>query len=201
MNAIPWYQSRVYIGAVVAIISQIIVLLGKQDVVPVEAISTNVEAAFQLIALVATGYAAWKRQRAVEQPLTLTKTGAEKFNQGGFARPLMLAVLLAIAVPIAAYLPGCTSIPVQQMSIDQRIKAAYDTHTLVTQTVDTALNTHLISSRDAEQYLVLAGNARSVLDSAWALRTSDISTAEGQLQLANDILIELQKFLISRGEK
>lgn len=117
MNAIPWYQSRVYIGAVVAIISQIVVLLGKQDVVPVEAISTNVEAAFQLIALVATGYAAWKRQRAVEQPLTLTKTGAEKLNQSGFARFPLIVVLALGAAFAMSFMSGCATPPHQVISV------------------------------------------------------------------------------------
>lgn len=108
MNPIPWYQSRVYIGAVVAIISQLVVLLGKQDVIPVESISTNVEAAFQLIALIATGYAAWKRQRSVEQPLTLTKASAEKLSQGGFANPWALLIVAVIAV---ATLSACVTPP------------------------------------------------------------------------------------------
>lgn len=111
MNAIPWYQSRVYIGAVVAIISQIVVLLGKQDAIPIESISTNVEAAFQLIALLATGYAAWKRQRSSEQPLTLTKAGALNKNQAGFARPLVFAMLLAIAMSSLLMLSACQTLP------------------------------------------------------------------------------------------
>lgn len=116
MNAIPWYQSRVYIGAVVAIISQIIVLLGKQDVVPVDAISTNVEAAFQLIALVATGYAAWKRQRAVEQPLTLTKTGAEKLNQGFTTLPLLVSLTVCAALAMGL-VSGCATPPHRVISV------------------------------------------------------------------------------------
>jgi hypothetical protein len=106
-NAIPWYQSKVYIGAVVALISQLLVLIGKQDLVPVEVITTNVEAVFQIIALVATGYAAWKRQKSDVQPLTFTK-GGEKTEEGGFAH---IALLIALAVLSIGILSACATKP------------------------------------------------------------------------------------------
>lgn len=110
MNPIPWYESRVFIGAVVAILSQLVVLLGKQDVIPVEAISQKVEAVFQIIALAATLYAAVKRKTSDIQPLTLTKRSAEdqSTKQGGFVRPLMLALLVAFSVPMISMV-GCSA--------------------------------------------------------------------------------------------
>lgn len=125
-------------------------------------------------------------------------------SQGGFIRPLMLAFLLAVAVPVLVSLGGCSVLQTegstQQLSFDQRWKLANDSHTLATRTVRSALDARLISSRDAKAYLGLAENAKLVLDGAWDLRAADISTAEGQLQLANDILIKLQQFLITRGD-
>lgn len=99
MNAIPWYQSPVMVSAVVAIISQALVLVGKQDLFPVEMITAKVEALFQIIALAATLWAAWKRKSSDIQPLTLNAAGAAK-KQGGFVRAGMLGLLLAISAPM-----------------------------------------------------------------------------------------------------
>lgn len=99
MNAIPWYQSPVMVSAVVAIISQLLVLVGKQDLVPIDVITAKVEAFFQIVALGATLWAAWKRKSSPIQPLTVTKAGAEK-RQGGFARAGMLGLLLAVSAPL-----------------------------------------------------------------------------------------------------
>lgn len=77
MDAQPWYRSRVFIGAVVSILSQLVVLLGIADQITTEDIAKWVDVSFQVIALGAAGYAAWKRKRSDIQPLTLNKTRAE----------------------------------------------------------------------------------------------------------------------------
>lgn len=119
-------------------------------------------------------------------------------KQGGFVKPLMLALMLGVAAPVLMLTQsGCTT--VQAMSFDQQLKFTIDTHTAVTRSVTSALNARLISSKDAETYHKLAVSAREVIDAAVSLKDSDISTAEGQLQLANELLIELQKYLIERG--
>lgn len=80
MNAIPWYKSPVYIGIVTSIISQIVVLIGRQDAFPVEAINGYVEAVFQVVALVALAVAEIKRRTSTIQPIAATKAGAEAKN-------------------------------------------------------------------------------------------------------------------------
>lgn len=121
-------------------------------------------------------------------------------TQGGFARPLMLALLLAVAAPVVLVTQSaCTTPAGQSISFEQRLKLTVDTHTAVTRTVTAALNSQLISSQDAEAYHKVAVAAREVIETAVTLKDSDISTAEGQLQLANDLLIELQQYLTKRG--
>lgn len=81
MNAIPWYRSPVYVGAVVTIISTLLSLVPKLaaalGLTSPDAISHAVDSAFQLVALAAGVFTAYKRQSSPDQPLTLTKTGAE----------------------------------------------------------------------------------------------------------------------------
>jgi hypothetical protein len=116
VNAIPWYQSRVFIGAVVSIISQLLVLIGKQDVIPVDVITSNVEALFQIIALAAAGYAAWKRKTSDIQPLTITKAAAEK--QSSSSGYVSIALLFVIAAAASVMLlSACQTTPASVVEV------------------------------------------------------------------------------------
>ncbi len=75
MNAIPWFSSPVMVGAVVSILSQAFVIFGVQ--VAPDTISKDVDAVFQVIAIGAGLYSAYKRKSSTIQPLTLTQTGAD----------------------------------------------------------------------------------------------------------------------------
>lgn len=77
MDALPWYRSPVFIGAIVSILSQFVVLIGIADQITTEDIAKWVDVTFQVIALGSAGYAAWKRKRSDIQPLTLNKARAE----------------------------------------------------------------------------------------------------------------------------
>lgn len=106
LPAIPWYRSPVLIGAVVSVISQLIVLgepLGLRLNWTSEEITTGVSAVFQVIALAAAGFAAWKRYRSPAQPVTLTAAKAEERNespddQAGFARVSLLLTLCVVTI-------------------------------------------------------------------------------------------------------
>lgn len=100
-----------------------------------------------------------------------------------------IPALLALAV-----LCGCAS-------FDARLKTAYDVHTATTQSVTTALDARVISSEDAIAFQEIAVNSRLVLDSARALKDSDIDSAEGKLKLANDILLEIQAYLRKKEQQ
>lgn len=115
--------------------------------------------------------------------------------QAGFARSLMLAMLLAIAVPVTAVLtlPGCAT--VQQLSFDQQLQLSIDSAAQVTKSVSNAYDAKLITQKQAQQYLALVKNARDLFAVAIEIKDADVKTAEGQLQLANDILLQLQRYL------
>lgn len=100
-----------------------------------------------------------------------------------------IPALLALAV-----LAGCAS-------FDARLKTAYDVHTATTQSVTAALDAQLITSDDALAFREIAVNSRLVLDSARAVKDTDIESAEGKLKLAEQILIELQSYLRKREQK
>lgn len=86
-------------------------------------------------------------------------------------------------------------------SFDARLKTAADIHAATTRAVTRALDAQLISSRDAEAYQEIAVNSSYMLDSARALKDSDVATAEAKLDLANRILSELHKYLLEQEGK
>jgi len=81
VNAIPWYQSKVMIGAVVTVVSTLLGLTPKfasaLGLTSPGAIQTAVDSVFQVIALIAGLYTAVTRQASPIQPLTLTQKAAD----------------------------------------------------------------------------------------------------------------------------
>lgn len=108
--------------------------------------------------------------------------------QGGFARPGLLMLLAILGAILAS---GCAS-------FDARLKTAADIHTVTTSSVTHALDAHIITSRDAEAFQEIAVNSSYILDSALALKDTDIESAEAKLDLANKILVELHKYLLEK---
>lgn len=86
ITAIPWYKSPVMIGVAVSVLSQAVVLFPKGAVLlgltSPAVITTTVESLFQIIAIGAAGFSAYKRGASPLQPLTMTKSGATVANQG-----------------------------------------------------------------------------------------------------------------------
>lgn len=101
---------------------------------------------------------------------------------------LLMVVLVA---GCAAFTPAKT--------FDEKLAYAYGTHTAVLQAATSGLQTGELTVADAEQVLKLADQTRALLDAAkLAAGTGDVSTAEGQLALAVNVLTELQNYLRSR---
>jgi len=68
-----------------------------------------IDAACLIMTTGGAAWAMWARLYLPTPPLTdaaAAKT-EDRIRQGGFARPLMLAALLAVAAPVAIMLPGC----------------------------------------------------------------------------------------------
>lgn len=129
----------------------------------------------------------------VKRGFTNDKLQATANKQVGMVRMLMLAALLAIAVPVTTSIYGCA--PVTQLSFDQQLQLSIDSTTEMTRAVTSAYDAKLISRKQAAAYLELVKNARTLFDIAIETKDSDIRSAEGQLRLANDILLQLQRYL------
>jgi hypothetical protein len=99
-----------------------------------------------------------------------------------------------LACSLLLVLAGCAS-------LDARLKTAADIHAATTRSVANALDAHVISSRDAEAYQEIAANSSYILDSALALKDTDINSAQAKLDLANRILVELHKYLLKEEAK
>jgi hypothetical protein len=83
-------------------------------------------------------------------------------------------------------------------SLDQRIAYAKGVDTAVLTASTAALRAQQISSADHEHVIKIAEQAKSLLDSAEALTSTDPTAAGAKLQLATAVLTELQSYLNSR---
>lgn|SRR5512146_1166605 len=80
-GAIPWYQSPVYIGAVVTIVTTLASVAPKLatelGLTSADAISHFVQTILGSVALVSGLFTAWKRGTSSVQPITMTKAAAQ----------------------------------------------------------------------------------------------------------------------------
>lgn len=116
---------------------------------------------------------------------------------GGFARPAMLAFLLALSVPIVGALAGCESLGLAApQSYDQRVAYARGELTGLVNATAAAVEKGQLPKDDGARVLELAKQARTVLEAAdTAQAAGDVSTAEGRLSLAIGILQQVQTFV------
>jgi hypothetical protein len=109
--------------------------------------------------------------------------------------PLKIALLGMLLV-----LQACASLglaPAETLS--QRISYAYSQNTALRTAAANALNAGQLKVDDARYVLAVTDNGRTLLDaSKAALLGGDISTAEGRLILALNILDTLQGYLNSK---
>jgi hypothetical protein len=216
VDKIKWYESTTLRALLVAFVSQVIVWTGVAEQLPDGAATLAVDALLQVIAIAATAYAAWARANRANPPITerAMVRQAEAMveqshptanpNQSGFVRASMLGILLALAVPSVALLAGgCSTFGVQPArSFDQQLAYAYSTHTAVLDSAANALEAGSLTVEDAEAVLAMADQSRVLLDSArLAAGAGDVTTAEGRLALATNVLQQLVAYLNARGVK
>jgi hypothetical protein len=139
----------------------------------------------------------------------LVRTGGRSLTvggsvrQSGFARPAMLALLLATSVIALPVMQGCTALGLQQpKTFSDDYAYALGQTTAVRAAAAQALNARQISLRDAEYVLQLTDRSRVYLDTAREVYEAG-QTLEGktQLELATAVLIQLQTFLNARAAK
>ena len=104
-----------------------------------------------------------------------------------------MALVLLVA-GCAAFAPAKT--------FDQQLAYAYGTHTAVLSTAASGVAAGTLSPSDGQAVLKLADQSRGLLDAArLTSNTGDLKTAQGQLNLAVNVLTELQKYLQMRTKK
>ena len=100
-------------------------------------------------------------------------------------------VVLILLAACAAWQPAKT--------FEQRLAYGYSVYTAVVNTAATEVERGELSKSDGLQVLKLSDESRVLLDaSRAAMGIGDISTAEGQLTLATNILTQLQTYLRTR---
>ena len=176
MNAKPWYQSATTYALAVSIVTKLLIMAGLAETEAGEKASTFITGFLPVAGIAFDVIAGWARKRA-QGPLTLTKAGAEAKNaQSGYARPLMLALLLAIAVPVAAVLPGCATTSPQ-------------TKLILETTTRMAVRRAIAESPNPTRALEKAANIRTVAE-----RLKGVATSESTiLGLRDEVLLEIAR--------
>jgi hypothetical protein len=108
--------------------------------------------------------------------------------------------LIFVSCILSVLLHGCVT-QQTQYAFNDGLDDAVQLHTGLTNTITAALNAKLISVEDAKRFRDLARTSREVLNAADLLAETDLSSAQGQLELAQAILIELEQYLLERSNQ
>lgn len=203
MNTIPWYRSPVFTAGLTAFALQ----LSSMDSAFInDLIEGKPGALGRAAAAVLTAVVVAVRAVASAQPLTLTQGQADAANspgmrrQGGYARPLVLALLLATAVVATPFLQGCGALGIQPaQTFAQRYAYALSQTTALRASAAQALNAGSLSTADAEYVLRLTDESRKLIDQAQAIASAGQELkGKTQLELATAVLTKLQAYLNAR---
>jgi len=104
-------------------------------------------------------------------------------------------------IPLLLILTACTSLGLAPAStFEERLAYAVSQNAAVRNAAAVSLERNEIALEDAQRVLKLTDEVRTALDAArLASGAGDVSTAEGRLQLATSILVNLQAYLRSRA--
>jgi hypothetical protein len=104
-------------------------------------------------------------------------------------------------IPLLLILTACASLGLAPAStFEERLAYAVSQNAAVRNTAAVSLERNELSLEDAQRVLKITDEVRTALDAArLAAGAGDVSTAEGRLQLATSILVNLQAYLRSRA--
>lgn len=104
-------------------------------------------------------------------------------------------------IPLLLILTACASLGLAPAStFEERLAYAVSQNAAVRETAAVSLERNELAMEDARRVLKITDEVRTALDAArLAAGAGDVSTAEGRLQLATSILVNLQAFLRSRA--
>lgn len=127
MDSIPWYQSKVLRGLLVAVVSYLLTLLGITDRLPDAGV--YVDNTLKLVEFAALAYSAWHRIHSPTPPIEGSKLSNEAKLK---SHPLAALVCLFALVPIlGTTLSGCAALGLtSDQTPDQRAAALLGDFTL-----------------------------------------------------------------------
>lgn len=104
-------------------------------------------------------------------------------------------------IPLLLILTACTSLGLAPAStFEERLAYAVSQNAAVREAAAVSVERKELSVDDAKRVLKITDEVRTALDAArLAAGAGDVSTAEGRLQLATSILVNLQAYLRSRA--
>lgn len=104
-------------------------------------------------------------------------------------------------IPLLLILTACASLGLAPASsFEERLAYAVSQNAAVRETAAVSVERNEIAVEDAKRVLKITDEVRTALDAArLAAGAGDVSTAEGRLQLATSILVNLQAYLRSRA--
>jgi hypothetical protein len=113
----------------------------------------------------------------------------------------MTKIKLSIA-PLLLILVACAQLGLEPaQTFDERLAYAVAQNAAVRQAAANSLNAKEIEVTDAQFVLKTTDEARTLLDAASAASgAGDVSTAEGRLSLAANVLVQVQNYLRSRSK-
>lgn len=106
-----------------------------------------------------------------------------------------------LILPLLLLLAACASLGLAPASsFEERLAYAVSQNAGVRETAAVSVERNEISVEDARRVLKITDEVRTTLDAArLAAGAGDVSSAEGRLQLATSILLNLQAYLRSRA--
>lgn len=213
LPAEPWYTSPVQRAQVFASLSGLAALVIQLFELQVDVAVINVKIGI-IAQIVNVGFGFWgilKRSNSEIQPLTLTKAGAdakapaaittvdEIKSQGGFVRPLMLALLLAVSVPAVLVLPGCLTKTVTPQTFNESAAAGLTAVNAVRKASLTLLQARRITPDDDENVQGQADIAKNGIDVARGIYgTGDVTGAELKLRTSMAVLRAAQSYVCAK---
>lgn len=216
MEKIKWYESTTLRALLLAFVSQVIVWTGIAENLPDGAATLLVDGLLQVIAIIATAYAAWARANRANPPITekavqkieVMTTSSPGNSQAGFTRMSFLSLLattgmIALTLPVVVSLQGCEQLGIRQAkTFNENAAYALAQTTALREAATESLELGQLSVGDAEYVLKLTDQSRALIDAAQlAYAGGDIATAEGRLQLVIGVLTQVQTYLNSKGVK
>jgi hypothetical protein len=128
-----------------------------------------------------------------------SRSSSRRCHQHACRLPAGIGAQVKLALIATLALAGCQALGLASpKGFDQQLAEAYGVHTAVVSATTVAVSAGTISSAEAAQVQTQALSARTLLDTAKSVETSNPTAAANDLALATAALTALQTYLNSR---